>query len=136
MATVIDSISARSSPLSPISPMAASQQTFLAALGRADPTGTDKNSPPEERARETARQFVAQALIHPLLKQLRESSNAAPPFAPTQAEKQFRALQDVGLAHQIAHASHFPLIDRLARDLLMRSGIKPPANPGAPDHAR
>jgi len=52
---------------------------------------------------------------------MRETSNAAPPFAPTQAEKQIRALQDASVAQQIVHASRFPVVDRLARGMLDRA---------------
>jgi Rod binding domain-containing protein len=82
----------------------------------------DAAQTPEQRAREAAEQLVTQSFILPLLKQMRETDHTAPPFAPSQAEKQFRALGDAGLAQQIVHAARFPLVDRLARDLLKRGG--------------
>ena len=113
------------------------QRSFAAALGRAD---TRQQSAPD-RARDTAEQFVTQTLILPLLKQLRANNQAAPPFAPTQAERQFGALQDAETAQRIAHASRFPLVDRLAQDLLRKAGFDaaafaprfdPVASPGLP----
>jgi Rod binding domain-containing protein len=93
------------------------QRGFSDALGQATGRGTD----PAGRARSAAEQFVAVTFVEPILKQLRETSQAAPPFAPTQGEKQFRALLDAKFAHQIVRASRFPLVDRLAGDLLRRA---------------
>ena len=58
------------------------------------------------------------ASMQPLLKQLRESSQAAPPFAPTSAEKQLRALQDAELARQVVRGGRFPVVERLAQGML------------------
>lgn len=74
---------------------------------------------PEQKARAAAEQFVAAAFVQPMLKQVRESSWAAAPFAPNSAEKQFRALQDAALAQRLVHSSHFPIVDRVARQVLM-----------------
>jgi Rod binding domain-containing protein len=78
---------------------------------------------PEAKARRAAEQFVSTALIQPILKQLRESSSAAPPFAPTQGEKQFQGLIDTELAQRMVRASNFPIVDRIAEQLSAR--IKP-----------
>ncbi len=79
-----------------------------------------------QRAREAAQDFVAIAFVAPVLKQLRDSNNAAPPFAPGAAEKQFGSLMDEQVARQVVRASHFPLVDRVARDLLRKGGARPP----------
>lgn len=71
-----------------------------------------------QRAREAAQDFVAIAFVAPVLKQLRDSNNAAPPFAPGAAEKQFGALMDQQVARQVVRATRFPLVDRVAGDLL------------------
>jgi Rod binding domain-containing protein len=97
------------------------QQSFLNVLGKQLPDQAPQT--PSERARDVAEQYVSIALVQPLLKQLRETSNAASPFAPTQAEKQFRALGDADLAQRIVRAKQFPLVDRLARDLLKGGGM-------------
>jgi hypothetical protein len=102
--------------------LADNQRSFAAALGRAD---ARRQSAPD-RARDAAEQFVTQTLILPLLKQLRANNQAAPPFAPTQTERQFGALQDAETAQRIAHATRFPLVDRLARDLLQKAGLDTP----------
>lgn len=105
-------------PPRPATRLASNQAAFASALGRATKTGK-----PSDAARDAAEQFVAQTLILPLLKQLRASNSAAPPFAPTQAERQFAALQDAETAQRLAHASRFALVDRVARDLLSKSGV-------------
>lgn len=100
------------------------QQAFAAALGKQmDHPGAAQT--PDQKARQAAEDLVSQTFVQPLLKMFRASSNAKPPFAPTQAEKQFRSLMDVELAQRIVGASHFPLVDRLARDLRSRSGAVP-----------
>ena len=117
MPETIAAISAR--PLSPSrASLARTQRDFAAALGRAGRDPGERPATPLEGAREAAQQLVSVALVQPLLKQLRDSSRAAPPFAPTQAEKQFAAIGDATLAQDIARAANFPLVDRLARDLL------------------
>jgi hypothetical protein len=72
----------------------------------------------ESQAREAAQEFVAVALVQPVLQMLRETNQAAGPFAPGAHEKQFGPLLDAELSKRITEASHFPLVDRLARDLL------------------
>ena len=112
--------------LAAIAPQAERQREFAAILSRRiDRPGAAAGSP-EQQASEAARQLVSMTLVQPLLKQLRETSQAAPPFAPTSAERQFRAMADAQLAQDIVKASHFPLVDVLARQMLakhQREGI-------------
>lgn len=119
-----ESLTATTAPVAqgavPSQHIADNQRSFAAALGRAGACGPQQSPP--DRARDAAEQFVTQTLILPLLKQLRSANHASPPFAPTQAERQFGALQDAELAQRIAHATRFPLVDRLARDLLTKAG--------------
>ncbi|MCC6427920.1 MAG: hypothetical protein IT435_14005 [Phycisphaerales bacterium] len=100
------------------------QLEFSAILGRQD-TGVAAGRPgaavsAEEKARTAAQEFVAIALVQPILTEAREESMAAEPFAASGAERQFRALQDAAFAQRITRAAHFPLVDRLARDLLRK----------------
>jgi Rod binding domain-containing protein len=106
-----------------------SQQSFLEALGKAKRQDT-----PESAARDAAEQWVAATLVQPLLKQLRDMNTAAPPFSPGPGEKQFGALMDAQVAHQIVTAKHFPLVDRVARQLLAKGG-RPPEVPAPPPQA-
>lgn len=94
----------------------ASQEDFSSTLARV----SGRTQTPEEQARAAAEQFVSVALIQPLLSQLRGSNQAAPPFAPTQGEKQFQSMFDASIAQQITRAKRFPLVDRLTDDLLKR----------------
>lgn len=73
-------------------------------------------------ARTAAEQFVAVALVEPVLKQLRESATAPPPWGPGPGEKPFRALADAELAERIVSGSRWPLVDRLAREMRERLG--------------
>lgn len=73
-------------------------------------------------ARDAAEQLVSTAFVQPILSGLREMNNAAPPFAPTQAEKQFGPLLDAQLADRYVAGQNFPLVDRLAAQL-----YRPPA---------
>lgn len=77
----------------------------------------DPQARADAEARATAEEFVAVALVQPILSQLRESNNAWGPFAPGAHEKQFGALLDAEYASRIARASGFGLVDRLASDL-------------------
>ncbi len=114
-------------------PLAADQASFSQVLAQATRLPSKAGA---EEARDAAQRFVASTLINPILTQLRESSEAAPPFAPSTAEKQFRALMDAELAQRITRAAHFPLVDRLAHDLLTRSGMNAaPQTPAARDSA-
>ncbi|MFN7020501.1 MAG: hypothetical protein ACK4WH_04130 [Phycisphaerales bacterium] len=97
---------------------ASAQEEFSALIGRQGSAPADV----ARAARNTAEQFVAIALIQPLLKQLRVSNTAAPPFAPSPGEKQFQSLHDAQIAGRIAAAGRFPLVDRLAQDLLRSTG--------------
>lgn len=101
------------------------QRSFAAALGaarRAEGIEAREGRTDEAKAREAAEMLVSTTLVEPVLKQLRESNNAAPPFGPTPAEKQFGALLDHRLSHDIVKSANFPMVDRLARDLLRNAG--------------
>jgi Rod binding domain-containing protein len=110
------------SPFSPGSLLKEAQESFASVLGRAQGSAAAAPMSDAQRAREAAEQLVTQTFVAPMLKQLRETNQAAAPFAPTQAEKQFRALTDADLAQRIVRAARFPLVDRLAQDLLKRAG--------------
>lgn len=110
------SLAAPSAPMPLASPLLQSQLDFSSVLARA--AGKSKDKLDEKQAHEAAADFVAAAFIEPLLKTLRESNQAAPPFAPGTGEKQFRGLMDAQLARHISRGAHFPLVDRVARDLL------------------
>ncbi|GIK18508.1 MAG: hypothetical protein AMXMBFR77_00840 [Phycisphaerales bacterium] len=113
--------------------LADAQRTFAESLSIAErrPDGTRAS------ARETAEKLVAITFVEPVLKRQRESDGAAPPFAPGPGEKQFRALLDSRVAHDIVRAARLPIVDRLAHDLLRRSvgAGGDPARRGVDGHA-
>jgi Rod binding domain-containing protein len=102
--------------------------SFADALGRAAWGAAPAD--PAALARQGAEQLVANAFIRPLLAQLREGSGAAPPFAPTQGEKQFRSLADAKLADDIVRSARLPIVDRIANDLLRRTRGQPETDAG------
>lgn len=104
-------------------------RAFSSALKRAGGPQT-----PEERARSSAEEFVADALVKPVLKMLREQNQAAPPFAPGAYEKTFAPLMDSETATRIVRARHFPLVDSVARNLLKHPRARAP-EPGVEAHA-
>ena len=75
----------------------------------------------EDQAREAAEEFVAIGLMQPLLANLRATNHAAPPFQPTQGERQFQAMLDAQVARQIVRRSNFPIVQQVARNLLEHS---------------
>lgn len=109
--------------------LASSQSAFRDVLGRAAALGdASSRETPESRARSAAEQLVAITFVQPILAQVREAKDAAPPFAPTEAEKQFGALMDARVAQEIVGGARLPLVERLARDLLARSGVRTEAS--------
>ena len=113
--------------------MTGDQRSFMDVIGRGGLSAPGSGAGSAEAdARDAAEQLVAITFVQPVLQQLRESDGAAPPFAPTQGERQFRALLDAELAREITSAAQFPLVDRLARDLLRL----PPEPALAPDIGR
>lgn len=87
---------------------------------------------PEEQTRRAAEEFVAQALVLPILKQVRETNQAAAPFAPGPYEKSIGALFDQETAVKIVRAEGFALVDAVARNLLRNQPRSEPGRQAAP----
>lgn len=98
--------------------LAGKQASFSQIIARE--TGREQTTP-EQRARRAAEQFVASTLVEPLLKQMRSASDVPPPFGPSQAEKQFRSLMDTQIARNIVTRANWPVVDRVAADLIKRT---------------
>lgn len=77
----------------------------------------------QERAHATARELVAIALVQPTLKALRESNQAAPPFAPGDAERRFGSMLDAEHAQRIVNSANFPLVAAVRDRLLAGAGL-------------
>ena len=78
------------------------------------------------RAREAAESLVAHALVLPVLKSLRETNSAAPPFAPGAHERTFGAMADIRMADHLVRASRFPLVEAVERWLVKHGGTDQP----------
>lgn len=122
------------------SPLLDAQRGFAESL--ASQTGIYSRTPEaakanrgdsESEARRAAQEMVALSFVQPMLAEMRKSEDAAGLFAPSAAEKQFRAMQDRLLAQEIVEASRFPLVDRMARDLLREQGAAIDAAQNTPE---
>ena len=82
------------------------QASFSSVLSRAQTRPDKANQSPEQKAREAAEQLVATALVQPVLKQLRETNNAAEPFKPNSAERSFGQMMDTQLSQRIAGSTN------------------------------
>jgi Rod binding domain-containing protein len=102
------------------------QELFSQVISRAK---ANPDETPEQKARGAAQQLVATALVQPVLKQLRESNNAAPPFAPNEAERTFRSLSDAALAQRMVGSEHWELVNVLARRMLTKMGTRAESAP-------
>lgn len=76
---------------------------------------------PTDKTRKAAQDFVALAFVQPILKQLRESNQAAAPFAATSAQKSFQGMLDGVLSRKITQGSNWALVDKVA-DRMLRKG--------------
>lgn len=121
-------VGASSRTHAPPQALAQRQEDFLFALSRAQ-RATEPAGP---GSRQAAEDFVATALVAPILAGLRSSDRTAQPFAPGPAEKQFRALIDVATARQIVRASGFAIVDRIAEGLARRAEGAAPLTTPAP----
>ena len=72
----------------------------------------------QAQSRKAAEGLVSATFIEPILKQIRESNTAPPPFGPSRAEKQFASLLDTKLSDEIVRAANFPLVERITNQLL------------------
>lgn len=88
-----------------------------------------KAGTPEQQAKQAAEDFVSVALVQPILKQLRDSNKAAPPYGPGPGEKQFRTLADAQMARNLVRSTNWPLIDRLAKQMLRQVDQVQPGSP-------
>ena len=93
------------------------QEMFSEILAQAR---TNPGDTPEMQARKAAEQLVSTALVQPIFKRLRDSNNAAAPFAPNQAERTFGAMRDAALAQRMVGSQRWALVDQLARRMLAK----------------
>jgi Rod binding domain-containing protein len=86
---------------------------FDSALRRA--LGGDQQ--PKQTPRQAAEEFISMALVQPILEQLRETNQAAGPFAPGDAEKRFGPMLDAEIAHRMVKSAGWGLVGAVASRL-------------------
>jgi len=101
---------------------------FARMLAQSEGAGGRGQEGPQA-TRRSAEQLVSVTFIQPMLRSMRESSQAAPPFAPTQVEKQFGPMLDARMADAMVRSSNWAIVDRIERDLLRAGGQR--SEPGA-----
>ncbi len=92
------------------------QESFERILGRRP---KEKDGP--AAVRQAAEDFVSMALVQPVLKQLRETNNAAAPFAPGAAEKKFGGLLDAEFAARLVRSTRFGIVDAVAAQMVKKT---------------
>ncbi len=94
------------------------QEDFTSVIARAkNAAGRDR----AKAAREAAEQFVASALVQPILGQLRTTNWAAAPFTPTQGERTFQQMADAQTAIGLVRKGRWAIVDQIAASIERRS---------------
>ncbi len=99
------------------------QEDFASVIARAKGTAELGGRDRSKAAREAAEQFVAQALVQPVLAQLRTTNRAAEPFAPTSGERTFQQMTDAQTAIALVRKTRWPMVDMVAQ-AIERRGMK------------
>jgi Rod binding domain-containing protein len=84
-----------------------------------------------EKIHGMAEELVSGAFVRPVLAKMRETNQAAPPFAPGRWEKTFGPMMDEQISKNIVESSRFPLVDTLTEQLMAK--VHSPVNQEA-DH--
>ncbi|MHC4976421.1 MAG: hypothetical protein ACYTF7_07425 [Planctomycetota bacterium] len=100
---------------------------FAEAIGRWSDRAQGGRAMTAEDARGAAEELVAMTFVQPILSQMREMNNAAPPFAPGVAERRFGAMWDAEIAQRLVRSEGFGLVDAVARDVLSKARGTVPA---------
>jgi len=101
--------------------IASRQDDFTSVIARAkNAAGRDRT----KAAREAAEQFVASALVQPILSQLRTTNWAAEPFTPTPGERTFQQMTDAQTAITLVRKTRWGLVDRIAEAIERRSATE------------
>ena len=92
------------------------------------PTIADSSALTYERADAVARQFVGQAFLVPLLKEVRESTSAHGMFAPGAAEKRFGPIVDHQMADALMTKLDLDVVAKIRQDLINKETQKTEVN--------
>jgi hypothetical protein len=95
------------------------REVFASTLNRAT---REQARTPEQEAREAAEGLVSAAFLQPLLKRIRESTQAAAPFGPGKGEQTMRSMLDQAWADQMVRYGDWPLVDRVEQRMLEKLG--------------
>lgn len=106
------------------------RELFASAIARAQSRPGETR---EEQARSAAQQLISTALISPVLSQMRQSTWAAAPFKPNQAERTFGQIYDATLAQRLVQSTRWPLVDAVARRMLGGTPTPMPQTPPVKD---
>lgn len=99
--------------------MARRQDDFTSVIARAKNAAGVGNR--AKAAHDAAEQFIAAALVQPILSQLRATNQAAAPFAPTSGERSLQQMADAQTAIGFVRKSKWSLVDRIADAIERRS---------------
>ncbi|MFG0253381.1 MAG: hypothetical protein ACF8NJ_10970 [Phycisphaerales bacterium JB038] len=104
----------------------AAADTFAQVLDRLGGAEARDEEALAARAREAAEEFVAIAMVQPILAQLREhplvDAEEMGPLAPSRSEKMLQPLWDAQAAQRIVQAADWPMVERLGQQLLQKAG--------------
>ncbi len=107
------------------SPNEAPAETFAQVISRLGTSEPKSEGALAKKAREAAEEFVAISMVQPILAQLREQPLVDPedmgPLAPGRGEKMMRPLLDAQAAKGIVQAANWPMVERLAQQLLAKA---------------
>lgn len=93
----------------------AQRQDFASIMLRNNTlSGSGLKQPKQPTPTELAQDAISITLVQPILAQLRATSQAWGPFAPSQAEKTFGQMADAITAKRIVRAANFPLVGSMA----------------------
>lgn len=74
-----------------------------------------------DKAVKAAQDLVSVALVQPVLKHMRESNRAAPPFGPGKGERMFRSMKDADIARGLVGSGRWELVNAVAQKLLNKT---------------
>ncbi|NNF43296.1 MAG: hypothetical protein HKN62_09645 [Phycisphaerales bacterium] len=97
-------------------------RSFATHLSAASTTAATARA---DEGRKAAESLVASTFVVPVLAMLRETSQAAEPFAPGAAERRFGPLLDQQLADRIVSGANFGLVDRVQEHLSGAGRVAP-----------
>jgi len=103
----------------------ASAQGFDSILTKASGATAEAGRTNKQKLRHACEQLVSDALVQPLLKQMRQSPFKVKMFHGGHAEQAFAQKLDTILADRIVHSANFPIVDSVYNNLSRHPGGLP-----------